>query len=560
MFRISAVRVSEPGGARQAGDDPAGRRAGRRLRSRPSRGWSTATRTCPRIPGRPCSACCASTATRPRRGVPGGPPTGRRRHDAAGPSRLLRASSCPACRRRCTSTACGRCSARPGTPTIGRPSLLDRLASGEADGAVLVLPEESAAELQRSRSTASPSWSWTRAPRFPTGIPVVCAAHSSGATQATRHLLSLGHRRIGVIGGPQAWVATQERLRGYHAALAGAGVLPTRPSSGTRTSASTAAAGKRRRCLTCRIRPPRSSRSTTAWRSASMQEAAARGLRVPGDLSVVGFDDTVEAAVVVPALTTVRQPLAEMGRTAVSLLLRQIQQPALRAAPYRDRDQAGAQGLDCSARYPPSPQSCGFAIDRPSTALLRYSRKYSGNFYYSSGSLLCAFTSPAAASRMRRSLAAVVGCVAGHRSRSPSRPPWSPAPRRRHRAPPPAPPPAGPRSPAASAPAPGSSSRRHPPGAPQQISSAAAGARPKDAALSPTWSPFRGPCGSPAELRRRSSTRFGRRWPKRRSSARCRCSSPTTSQAATARSTPAAARRARPTTRPGSPAFAQGIG
>ena len=60
----------------------------------------------------------------------------------------------------------------------------------------------------------------------PDGIPVVCAAHSSGATQATRHLLSLGHRRIGVIGGPEGWVATQERLRGYHAALAGAGVLP----------------------------------------------------------------------------------------------------------------------------------------------------------------------------------------------------------------------------------------------------------------------------------------------------------------------------------------------
>jgi len=57
------------------------------------------------------------------------------------------------------------------------------------------------------------------------GIPVVCAAHSSGATQATRHLLELGHRRIAVIGGPRGWVATEERMRGHHAALAGAGVL-----------------------------------------------------------------------------------------------------------------------------------------------------------------------------------------------------------------------------------------------------------------------------------------------------------------------------------------------
>jgi LacI family transcriptional regulator len=46
---------------------------------------------------------------------------------------------------------------------------------------------------------------------------------------------------------------------------------------------------------------------------------------VPADVSVVGFDDTIEASVAVPALTTVRQPLAELGRTAVSLLLRRIE-------------------------------------------------------------------------------------------------------------------------------------------------------------------------------------------------------------------------------------------
>jgi LacI family transcriptional regulator len=56
-----------------------------------------------------------------------------------------------------------------------------------------------------------------------------------------------------------------------------------------------------------------------------MQGASACGLRVPADISVVGFDDTTEAAIAVPALTTVRQPLAELGRTAVSLLLRQVE-------------------------------------------------------------------------------------------------------------------------------------------------------------------------------------------------------------------------------------------
>jgi LacI family transcriptional regulator len=56
-----------------------------------------------------------------------------------------------------------------------------------------------------------------------------------------------------------------------------------------------------------------------------MRAAAGRGLRVPDDVSVVGFNDTIEASIAVPALTTVRQPLAELGRTAVSLLLRQIE-------------------------------------------------------------------------------------------------------------------------------------------------------------------------------------------------------------------------------------------
>ena len=57
----------------------------------------------------------------------------------------------------------------------------------------------------------------------------------------------------------------------------------------------------------------------------AVQAARARGLRLPADLSVVGFDDTSESLIVVPALTTVRQPLAELGRTAVSILLRQVE-------------------------------------------------------------------------------------------------------------------------------------------------------------------------------------------------------------------------------------------
>jgi LacI family transcriptional regulator len=202
-------------------------------------------------------------------------------------------------------------------------SLLDRLAS-DADGAILVLPEESPAELRALAEHGFPFVVVDPRTEVPDRIPVVCAAHSSGATQATQHLLSLGHRRIGLVCGPASWVATQERLRGHHAALAGAGVLPD--ESLVRYSNFRINGGRAEAAVLLDLADPPTAvfAFNDGMAIGVMREAAARGLRIPDDLAVVGFDDTVEADVAVPALTTVRQPLAELGRTAVSVLLRQL--------------------------------------------------------------------------------------------------------------------------------------------------------------------------------------------------------------------------------------------
>jgi len=204
-------------------------------------------------------------------------------------------------------------------------SVLERLAGGAADGAIIVLPEESGQEFAALAGRGFPFVIVDPRTEMAEGIPVVAAAHSSGATQATRHLLELGHRRIAVIGGPRGWVATEERMRGHHAALAGAGVLPD-PAlvrySDFRIEGGREAAAR----LLARPDPPTAIFAFNDGMAAgALQAAAARGLRVPADISVVGFDDTVEASITAPALTTVRQPLAELGRTAVSLLLRQMQ-------------------------------------------------------------------------------------------------------------------------------------------------------------------------------------------------------------------------------------------
>jgi LacI family transcriptional regulator len=204
-------------------------------------------------------------------------------------------------------------------------TLIDRLMHGLTDGALIVLPGESSEELERLLDGGYRFVVVDPRLRLDDRIPSVSAAHASGADQAMRHLLELGHRRIGAITGPRGWVATEDRRRGYHAALAGAGILPDpglEIESDFEIPGGREAAGQ----LLDLAEPPT---AIFAFNDnlaiGAIQAARARGIRVPDDLSVVGFDDVELATIVTPALTTVRQPLAEMGRTAVSLLTRLLE-------------------------------------------------------------------------------------------------------------------------------------------------------------------------------------------------------------------------------------------
>src|ERR1700677_493375 len=210
-------------------------------------------------------------------------------------------------------------------PRAPGASLPDRLADGVAEGAILILPDRPDEEFEALAGLGFPFVIVDPGTEMAEGIPVVSAAHASGATQATTHLLALGHRRIGAIGGPEGRVATHERARGYHAALAGAGVLPDPDLF--RYSDFTVEGGRAEAEWLLRLPDPPTAifAFNDAMAIGAIQALAAHGLRVPADVSVVGFDDTIQAAIAVPALTTVRQPLAELGRTAVSLLLRQIE-------------------------------------------------------------------------------------------------------------------------------------------------------------------------------------------------------------------------------------------
>ena len=212
-------------------------------------------------------------------------------------------------------------------------TLLDRLMHGTTDGAVLMLPEESNEELKALRRKG-----YAFVDRRPARARSTRASrpsrprNASGARAATEHLLSLGHRRIGAITGPRAYLASSERLSGYEGALAAAGVLPDPAlmleSTFDIEGGAKAAAAPARRCAD----PPTAIFAFNDNNAiGALRVARERGIRVPEDLSIVGFDDSEMSAIVTPALTTVRQPLAEMGRMAVSLLMRLLDNQRLEA-------------------------------------------------------------------------------------------------------------------------------------------------------------------------------------------------------------------------------------
>jgi len=155
----------------------------------------------------------------------------------------------------------------------------------------------------------------------PAAWMAVGATNWSGAKAATDHLLDLGHRRVAWIGGPSKGGPLAERFHGYRAALEEAGMRQRTQHErhGDFTFDFGRAAAEY--LLALPERPTAIMCGNDEIAIGAMHAARAAGLVVPDDLSVVGFDDTTQAAWTTPQLTTVRQPLADMGRMSVSMIL-----------------------------------------------------------------------------------------------------------------------------------------------------------------------------------------------------------------------------------------------
>jgi LacI family transcriptional regulator len=197
------------------------------------------------------------------------------------------------------------------------------ISHGVADGLILLLPRNPQMYLESLRRQ-----------RFPhvlidhQGIdeygPAVGVTNWRGAYTGTRYLIELGHRRIGFITGDIDVASAIDRLAGYRAALLEHGIAPDPALVMEGDFSQQLGFQGAQTLLALAQRPTAIFASNDVMAFGVMEAAREQGLHLPTDLSILGFDDIAEAASCYPTLTTVRQPLEQMGHTAARMLLEAI--------------------------------------------------------------------------------------------------------------------------------------------------------------------------------------------------------------------------------------------
>ncbi len=215
-------------------------------------------------------------------------------------------------------------SARPGEIDDG---LLNPLLESRVDGAVLYLsgePSDRDVYLKRVAELGHPYVLFGEARDGK--VPSVTAANSDGAYRLATHLIEKGHRRIAFIGGRASWPMIEQRYAGYRAALHDHDIEPARELQLFRGRWEPADGEAMAETLLALREPP------TAIMAANdvvalgvFRTARNRGLQIPEDVAVTGFNDFDFSAFLYPALTTVSLPVYEMGKAAAAILVEQLE-------------------------------------------------------------------------------------------------------------------------------------------------------------------------------------------------------------------------------------------
>ncbi|MGV9362525.1 MULTISPECIES: LacI family DNA-binding transcriptional regulator [unclassified Amycolatopsis] len=204
---------------------------------------------------------------------------------------------------------------RTGDPVGWEKRYLSRLSGTLVDGAVLVTPAVSLEAVPGTPVVAVDPHTG------PSHLPTIDSDNLRGAQLATEHLLDLGHRRIAFLAGRPDLQSAELRKTGYLRALTAAGITPDEDLIRIGAYDPEISAASAHALLTGPDRPTAVFAANDISAIATVGAARELGLAVPDDLSVVGFDNVPESALCSPPLTTVDQPIREMGHRAIRMLI-----------------------------------------------------------------------------------------------------------------------------------------------------------------------------------------------------------------------------------------------
>jgi len=206
--------------------------------------------------------------------------------------------------------------------------LVQSLLSGKVDGILLIAPLSTSRVPHELRQRNVPCVVISARVE---GLPCVCADNATGIFAAMDWLYAQGHRRFGFVGGPSAFYDARQRLFAFRQYLTERRLPLHHEWLAEGDFTAQGAMASARTMLATSERPTAVLAANDETAAGILQAAQELGLRVPEELSVVGFDDTPFAQVLSPPLSTVRQPLEQMATEAVSMLVRWIErreQPA----------------------------------------------------------------------------------------------------------------------------------------------------------------------------------------------------------------------------------------
>lgn len=207
---------------------------------------------------------------------------------------------------------------------------ISSLIQSGVDGVILILPRNPAKFLEKLRSLNFPYVLVDHQGIDERG-PAVGASNYQGAFDATEYLIQQGHSRIALITGSMDLGCSQERLKGYQAALQ-KNAIPVESEwiiEGDFEQATGYEAGKKLMSLS--KRPTAIFASNDMMAFGVMDAVRDLGLKIPGDISVIGFDDIFQSSQTMPGLTTVHQPLEQMGREATRMLMEMMSEREIKS-------------------------------------------------------------------------------------------------------------------------------------------------------------------------------------------------------------------------------------